>query len=129
MPVYGPYKGLVREVHDGDTVSVDLDLGFGHVILSKDWDGHPWLSCRVARDLRPEGAFVGINAPELATQAGREALAYAQTLLKPGDRVTVMSLGWDKYGGRFDGTIALPDGRDFGSLMVDSGHAVEHDYA
>jgi endonuclease YncB( thermonuclease family) len=126
--IYGPYSGLVREVHDGDTVYVDLSLGFGHVALSKDWDGHPWLACRLAREL-PTGGATGINAPELSTQAGRDALVFAQSLLQPGMRVVVMSLGWDKYGGRFDGTIALPDGRDFGSLMVESGHAVEHNYA
>jgi endonuclease YncB( thermonuclease family) len=75
------------------------------------------LSCRVH----------AINAPELDTQAGKDALAYAQTLLLPGDECLVLSWGWDKYGGRFDGSITLPDGSDFGALMVDSGHAVAYD--
>lgn len=29
-----------------------------------------------------------------------------------------------KYGGRFDGTVTLADGRDFAAVMVATGHAV-----
>jgi endonuclease YncB( thermonuclease family) len=65
----------------------------------------------------------GINAPELATPEGKAALAYALTLIKPGDACTVISHGWDKYGGRFDGAITLTDGRDFGVAMVTAGNA------
>jgi endonuclease YncB( thermonuclease family) len=125
---FGPYPGLVREVHDGDTVFVDLDLGFGVYLTSKSWDGKSMLSCRVHRTLHG-GSWIGINAPELAAPEGRASLAYAQTLLRPGDRVLVLSFGWDKYGGRFDGLITLPDGSDFGSLMVQAGQAVEKDYS
>jgi endonuclease YncB( thermonuclease family) len=128
MSAYGPYRGLVREVHDGDTIYIDLDVGFGDIKLSKDWDGHPWLACRVQKH-RDDGSFVGINAPELSTQAGKSSRDYAQSLLPVGTRVSVMSLGWDKYGGRFDGSIALPDGRDFGTEMVSMGLAVEKDYS
>lgn len=111
---FGPYNARVVEVHDGDSVYLDIDLGFDHLISAKDWDGHPRLECRV----------FGINAPELSTAAGKTALAYAQTLLKPGDRVTVVSHGWDKYGGRFDGDIFLANGQSFGALMLASGNAV-----
>jgi endonuclease YncB( thermonuclease family) len=45
-------------------------------------------------------------------------------LLKPGDICKVSSHGWDKFGGRFDGTIKMPDGRDFAKVMLESGHAV-----
>lgn len=114
---FGPYPAHVVSLHDGDTLSLDIDLGFDHLIVARGWDGSPRLSCRV----------YGINAPELSTQEGKAALAYAQTLLKPGDICQVVSHGWDKYGGRFDGTVMLPDGRDFGTLMLASGHAVpEH---
>lgn len=112
--MFGPYPAVVRDWHDGDTVHVDVDLGFSMFAVSHDLDGHPILSCRI----------FGINAPELGTPEGREALAYALTVCPPGTRVTVMSHGWDKYGGRFDGSIALPDGSDFASLMLDTGHAV-----
>lgn len=110
----GPYPARVVDVHDGDTVHLDLDLGFGIIFNSHDLDGKPVNSCRV----------YGINAPELATDAGKAALAFAETLLHPGDHVMVVSHSWDKYGGRFDGTITLADGRDFATLMLESGNAV-----
>lgn len=112
--MFGPYPGVVRDWHDGDTCHIDVDLGFGEFLSSHDLDGHPVVSCRV----------YGINAPELGTPAGREALASALTFCPPGTRVTVTSHGWDKYGGRFDGTITLPDGSDFAALMLAAGQAV-----
>ena len=111
---YGPYPAIVRDWHDGDTCHVDLDLGFGVFEFSHDLDGKPVLSCRI----------FGINAPELATDAGKQSLAYAVALCPPNTRVTVTSHGWDKYGGRFDGSIVLPDGTDFAARMLAAGMAV-----
>ena len=70
----------------------------------------------------------GINAPELSdtTGSGLAARAYAQGLLHPGDTCQVASRGWDKYGGRYDATITLADGRDFAATMIDAGHAVPY---
>jgi len=45
------------------------------------------------------------------------------TLVQPGDQVTVVSHGWDKFGGRFDGEVTLADGRVFGQVMIANGHA------
>jgi endonuclease YncB( thermonuclease family) len=112
--VFGPYPAKCLAIHDGDTVAFEIDLGFDHIIMGLDWDGKSRLSCRVA----------GINAPELSTDAGKAALAYAETILHVGDVCQVASHGWDKYGGRFDGTITLPGGTDFAGLMLSSGHAV-----
>jgi endonuclease YncB( thermonuclease family) len=114
---FGPFPARVDDVHDGDTVYLSIDLGFDHLIASHDLDGHPRLACRV----------YGINAPELSTDPGKAALAYAKTLLPAGARVQVVSHGWDKFGGRFDGAITLPDGRDFAQLMIASGNAVVWD--
>jgi endonuclease YncB( thermonuclease family) len=111
---YGPYPAVVRDWHDGDTCHVDLDLGFSLEARAYDLNGRPVLSCRVW----------GINAPELGTDAGKASLAYAQALCPPGSPVTVFSHGWDKYGGRFDGAITLPNGEDFGTLMLAAGQAV-----
>lgn len=119
MAVFGPYPAMVIKVHDGDTVLLAIDLGFDHLIEPVDFDGKTRLSCRV----------FGINAPELNTDAGKAALAYAETLLSVGARVTVVSHGWDAYGGRFDGEITLPDGSDFATRMVDSGNAVRKVYS
>lgn len=96
------------------TATFDIDLGFDHMIMGQGWDGSTRLSCRV----------FGINAPELATDAGKAALAFAETILHIGDICHVLSHGWDKYGGRFDGTITLPDGSDFAQHMLESGNAV-----
>jgi len=118
---FGPYPARVERVIDGDTIILSIDLGFDHLISGFDLDGHPRLSCRV----------YGINAPELSTPQGQDALAYASTLLPPKSRCLVTSHGWDKYGGRFDGTITilLPPAQaqaptDFATLMLNAGHAV-----
>lgn len=103
--IFGPYPAVVTNVHDGDTMTLLLDLGFNISFKS---------ACRV----------YGINAPELATDAGKTALAYALSIVAVGDKVSVLSHGWDKYGGRFDGVITLPDGSDFAQHMLDSGNAV-----
>lgn len=114
--VYGPYRGVVDSVHDGDTVNVKLDLGFDITIYAR---------CRVK----------GINAPELSTDAGKQARDFARAVLMPGDKVEVTSYGWDKYGGRIDAIIMMKDpytltaGNDytnFGLLMIDSGNAVPY---
>lgn len=93
---------------------LDIDLGFDHLISALDWSGSTRISCRV----------FGINAPELSTAAGKTARDFAKTLLPVGASCLVTSHGWDKYGGRFDGTITLSDGRDFAAVMVASGNAV-----
>lgn len=116
MATFGPYPARVAAIHDGDTMTLDIDLGFDHIISGLDFAGKTRLACRI----------FGINAPELSTDAGKEALAFAQTLVKPGDLVTVLSHGWDKYGGRFDGEVTLADGRSFGQVMLDTGHAVPY---
>ena len=114
--VYGPYMGLVKDWRDGDTCHVDIDLGFGMILSAYDLKGAPVISCRI----------YGINAPELATDAGKTARAYALQLCPPGTYVQVLSYNWDKYGGRFDGAITLPDGLDFGDAMIAAGQAVHY---
>lgn len=84
---YGPYPAKVVEIHDGDTITFDLDLGFGVRLPGQSWTGKTMLACRV----------FGINAPELSTAEGKTALAYARTLLTPGDVCEVRSHGWDKF--------------------------------
>lgn len=102
--IYGPYKAQVDKIHDGDTIYMYLDVGFDVVIYGR---------CRV----------YGINAPELSTQEGKDAKAYAESICPAKSFVTVLSHGWDKYGGRFDGEITLPNRDNFGMAMVATGHA------
>ena len=111
--IYGPYRGIVDLAHDGDTVNVRLDVGFDLTVYAR---------CRI----------LGINAPELSTDAGKTARDFAQTVLPSGTLVHVISHGWDKYGGRIDAEIQLDtayvyDGvpyTDFAKLMLASGNAV-----
>lgn len=123
---------IVRDWHDGDTGHVDVDLGFGMVLLAYNpITGKPQWSCRIQADNGQP-----INAPELNTDAGKLALAYAQQICPAGTLVLASSTQWDKYGGRWDGIITLPQQitvngvttNDFGSLMVASGNAVYTSY-
>jgi endonuclease YncB( thermonuclease family) len=98
----------VDYVHDGDT---------------------PVCTFRVAGDVgfvRTRIRVDHINAPESGTPAGDDATAFAKTLVAPGDTVTLTSHGplgsRDNYG-RFVAVVTLPDGRDWGQVMLDSGHA------
>ena len=105
--VFGPYAGVIDLVHDGDTVNVKLDVGFDLTVYAR---------VRV----------YGINAPSSRpTPAGRRD--FAQSVLAVGGAVRVVSHGWDKYGGRIDGSIEYDlDGepKDFASTMIAEGHAV-----
>lgn len=105
---FGPYPAVVIGWHDADTCKIDTDLGFGIHATG--------FSCRI----------FGINAPELKTTEGIRALATANELCPPGTRVKVLSHSWDKYGGRFDGELSLPDGSDYGQQMIDQGQAVRY---
>lgn len=104
---FGPYRGVVDAVHDGDTINIRLDVGFDLTVYAR---------CRI----------LGINAPELSTDAGKAARDYAVSLLPAGSSVQVVSHGWDKYGGRIDATVTLADGRDFGQVMLEAGQAVPY---
>lgn len=113
MTAYGPYPAVVLDWHDGDTCHPNIDLGFGVILAAYDTKGRP------VRELR----LLGIDTPELATSLGPAARAAAQALCPAGTQVTITSGSWDKYGGRIDGTITLPDGTDFGQRMIAAGLA------
>ncbi|HXK13272.1 MAG TPA: hypothetical protein VNH45_01940 [Gaiellaceae bacterium] len=104
MAEFGPYPGIVDLVHDGDTVNVKLDVGFDLTVYTR---------VRIN----------GINAPELATDAGKASRDFAHTLLPPGTVVEVVSLGWDKFGGRIEGRISAAGIGDFAAAMVAAGKA------
>jgi micrococcal nuclease len=101
----------VLDVHDGDTLRVRADLGW---------------RVQIETLVRVDG----INADELRTAKGKAARAFALTLVKPGDEVTLVSkklLGsLEKYG-RVLADIALADGRDFAQEMLKAGQAAAWD--
>lgn len=102
------FPAVVTGVHDGDTVQVLADLGFAV------WR---YVNVRLA----------GINAIELGQPGGREARDHLRALLPVQTPVTLVALGWDKYGDRVDGHLVLPDGHDASVVMVADGYAAPWD--
>ncbi len=102
------YKAKVIRVIDGDTVAMEIDLGFKiyHV-----------MSCRLA----------GVNAPELnskdeATKAAAEASKeYLMSMLPVGEIVTIESKKLDKYGR----AVVKIDYTN--EIMIEKGHAVKYE--
>lgn len=95
------YAATVLSVHDGDTLTLDLDLGF---------------SVHVRASVR----LLGCNARELSEPGGKEARDHLRALLPLGTPVTARSVLVDKYGGRYDAAIALGDGTDLAQSLVDA---------
>jgi endonuclease YncB( thermonuclease family) len=106
------YRTTNMTAHDGDTVTCDIDLGFG-VFLPK-------------REFR----LYGINAPELATDAGKIAAKQMQDWVAAGPIYinTIKSKKQqqdqqEKYG-RWLGILFTADGVNLNQKMVDLGLAV-----
>ena len=105
------YNCTLVKVVDGDTIDVDIDLGFG-----------VWLHKQRVR-------FAGIDTPESRTRdlaekkLGLEAKARVQELCQ-GD-IKVKSLGKGKYG-RILGIPYTADGEDMCQKLISEGHAVEY---
>ena len=97
--------GYIVRVYDGDTVYVDLDLG--------------WRFWRRNEPVR----IANICCPENNTPAGRASRAYAVSLVIPGESCEVHVLKWQEKYGRTLGLISFRGGQDFGGLMIQSGHA------
>lgn len=104
-------NATVQHAADGDTVALMVDLGWRH------WAE---MSCRLMLDPK-----VWFDAPERGHRDYAAAVAMARSLLPAGTEVVTESLKMtDKYGGRFDGRLWLPDGREFAALMIDAGLAM-----
>lgn len=103
------YRAIVVRVVDGDTMRLDVDLGFGI-----------W---KVNQAFR----LLGCNARELSEPGGKEARDHLAQLVQPGAEVTLRSVRVDKYGDRYDAQIALPDGRDLVNVLVSAGWAAPWD--
>lgn len=110
------YQGAVDHVIDGDTVKVRFP----------DWINSPFylLSVRINGIDTPEH----VKPPAKCAREvvlGKAAMVFAKTLARPGDAVTVTYRGLDKYF-RIDGDLALPDGRDWGQIMIAGKYAVPY---
>ena len=112
------YKVKVVRVIDGDTVDVDIDLGFG-----------VWLRKERVR-------IMGIDTPESRTRDkvekkfGLASKAKLKELLKDGAilKTQVSKKGEDMKGkfGRILGDFILDDGRKVTEVLIDEGHAVAY---
>lgn len=106
------YNAVVTKVHDGDTITVDIDLGF-----------HVWTKSVTLR-------LMGINAPELATPEGKQSQAWLAAQLPLGTALTVQTYkdATEKYG-RYLATLWLIQGdvhRNLNSELVSNGYAVPY---
>ena len=103
------YRCKVIKIIDGDTVDVDIDLGFG-----------VWLRNERIR-------LYGIDTPESRTRDKAEKVLglAAKERLKElcTGKFKVKSLGKGKYG-RILGIPYTEDGKDICKILIDEGHAV-----
>jgi micrococcal nuclease len=100
------YHGAqVIRVIDGDTVVLDVDLGFD-----------VWCRYRSFR-------LLGCNAREHSMVGGQEATVNLRQLLPVGSIVELTSVKPDKFGGRYDAKIMLSDGWDLVDLLIATGWA------
>ena len=65
----------------------------------------------------------GVDAPEMKTPEGKAATLWALTFLG-GMPYVVVRTELDRTFERFVGAIELPDGRDYGEVLIEAGHAV-----
>lgn len=104
------YAATLLSIHDGDTLRLDVDLGFNiH---------------NTNMDIR----LYGLNAPELNTAPGKVALAYVKDwFTTKGDKVTLRSYKdkQEKYG-RYLGIIVASDGSILNDDLIHSGNAVTY---
>lgn len=100
----------ITNVHDGDTVTLNVKMAFG----------------RVRETINVAIRMGGINAPELATDAGKAALKAINDFIAahPGQYTAqAYGNGEDKYG-RWLATLFAPDGTNVNQWMLDNGYAV-----
>ncbi len=98
------YNAVVVSVHDGDGITLLVDLGF---------------------DTFHQGPFRlgGCNARELHEPGGIEARDNLAALLPMGTMVSIRTVKPDKYERRYDADIVLPDGRGLVPLLIAEGWA------
>lgn len=112
------YRCIIKRVVDGDTVDVDIDLGFDMWMLNQ--------RVRVQ----------GIDAPETRTRdltekaAGLESKAFVEQLLLVGSEQVLVTTKYDNSGkyGRILGTFKLYDltkdrWSDLSTIMLEQGYA------
>ena len=109
-PGFGPYRGVVQKIIDGDTLYILLDGGF---------QVYSYHSIRL----------FGVNAPELYTsdaaerERGRAARSFVESIAPPGTKCLVRTDKDHTTFGRYVASILLADGTDLASATVEAGYA------
>lgn len=107
------YKATVRRWVDGDTVDVDIDLGFGLVYSNQ----------RIR--------LYGINAFETRTRdleekrRGLDAKSFVEDMAPVGSEIILKTYKGDKYG-RMLGEVFV-DGKNLNTLLTVEGHATRYE--
>lgn len=107
------YSAKVVDIHDGDTIKVDIDLGFGVILKNQTF------------------RFFGINTPEIhgtTKTAGMKSLAFVKKAINKKDIVIVSIKDEKEKYGRWLGKIFYQDGEEWINLnqkLLDMGLAVK----
>ena len=110
-PMY-TYRAIVRRIVDGDTIDCDVDMGF------RAW--------RMNERFR----LAGINAPEVRgpeRDAGKASKAFVESMIRPGDEVTIVTARDPDNFGRWIATI-YSGGKSVNDALVEKGYAVYKAY-
>lgn len=109
-------RAEVVRVVDADTVHTRLDIGWGVILLPRLGDEPNFGTLRVVQ-------FDGSrwDAPESTTVLGRAATKFVNSLVKPGDRLAVVSYGVATDGRRTLASIQLANGADWAKTCIDAG--------
>lgn len=106
------YNAQIVSIYDGDTMRVDIDLGFGS-----------WIRNQAIR-------LYGIDTPELRGEERPEGLRVRDFVIEMcpiGSTVMLESIR-DRSGkyGRWLGRIHLPDGRNLNQMLLDREMAIRY---
>lgn len=108
-PGFGPFRGIVRHIVDGDTVDILIDCGFGIYAYIV-------------------GRLDGIDCPETNRAASREAglaaKARMDALVPIGTPVRVRTRPDPDSFGRYLVTLETATERDVGARLIEEGYAV-----
>lgn len=108
------YKAIIKRIVDGDTVDIDIDLGFG--VMLKD----------------ERVRMMGIDTPESRTRDKVEKLfgLAAKAKLKEilGKQAVLVCKEYDSKGkfGRILGDFTTKDGKMATEVLIEHGHAVAY---
>ena len=105
-----PWTARLRSpaAYDGDTLSV---------IVPELPDPLQRMSVRV----------LGVDTPEIRGRCESErrkaadARAFVLFAFRGAETVEIDVIGWDKYGGRIDAHVRMPDGRDLATALIEAG--------